>query len=498
MEAWLVQFLNSLTPTLARVALRRSNPHGSSGWLLGTVLGAGADRDTPSVVLQDSELDRHVYVLGASGAGKSKLLELLIRQHIQQRAGFCLIDPHGDLTSNVMAYLWDESRRGDEDAVAAILDRVYLVEPFRSDGVVGLNPLDPGGAPLYPHIADLVAIFRRFWASSWGPRMEECWRNCLLALALTGNTLTEVSSFLTDPAFRSQTLGRVADEAVLAYWHGRYEPLTDAMRSAVAEPVLNKVGALLADPRLRCMLGQTDHCLNLRQLMDEGAWLFFNCAKGQLRDTAYLVGSLVVAQLQAAAMSRADLLERDRQPFTVFVDEFQHFRSDDFETILCEARKYRLRLVLAHQHLAQIDAALQNAIFGNAATHVFFAVSPHDTAIIARELADGPAVAQTLVHAPLGQALVHRRGQASVRNRIFPVLTPPVDDQVLSQFMAAIRQRLVCCHGSGRQGRRNPAAVPPWDLAQHGALRRPVRHRARPTSGAAATAPSAFGPPGQR
>ena len=417
------------------------------------------------VCLVDRELDRHVYLLGASGSGKSRLLELLIRQHLRQRSGLCLVDPHGDLTQSVLTFLHEEVRIAEQAGTPLDLERLYLVEPFAEDGIVGLNPLDSGGAPLHPHIGELVGIFRRVWASSWGPRMEELLRTALLTLAQAGFTLAELPALLTDTAFRSRVLEAVTDEPVRDYWTQRFDPLSDAARSAWTEPVLNKIGALLADPRLRAMLGQCEGTLDLRRLMDQGAWLLVNCSKGQLRDASHLLGSLFVAQLQAAALSRADLPEAERHPFTLFVDEFQNFRGEDFETILCEARKYRLRLVLAHQHLGQLDPALQNAIFGNVATHLFFAVSPRDAGVVARELADGGTAASELVHLPVGQALLHRRGQTPVRLRILPVLTPPVEPSALRHFAAGLRQShgrpLAEVEGEMRRRLAPPPATPP-------------------------------------
>lgn len=441
MEEFFVSLLNRLSargPRRERGERRPlPEPH---GWLLGTPDSPGLPGESGApVTLEEAELDRHCYALGRSGCGKSRFLELLLRQHIRQKCGFCLIDPHGDLLQSLLAFLYEEWCRREGTPNPVDLQRLYLVEPFREDGVVGLNPLDPGGGLLYPHVGELVGIFRRVWANSWGPRMEECLRSVLLALGIAGYTLTEVAPFLTEERFRAHVLSRVPDEAVRAYWAGRYDPLSAAARAAISEPVLNKIGALLADPRLRAMLGQRES-LDLRRRMDEGSWVLVNCSKGQLRDASFLLGSFLVAQLQAAAMSRADVPEERRRPFTLVVDEFQNFRTEDFETLLCEARKYRLRLVFAHQHLGQLDPSLQNAILGNVATSLFFAVSPKDAGIVARSFPDGDVTVPGLVHLPVGRALLSRKGQPPVRIRVPETLTPDVDAAALARFAASLRQ----------------------------------------------------------
>lgn len=441
MESWIVDLLNWVTGWLLRFLSRRRSLSPPAGWAIGTCQPASRGSDPEPVSLPETELDRHLYVLGASGSGKSRLLELLVRQHLQQDAGFCLIDPHGDLTRSVAGFLLEEYARSVAGGKPLDLDRVYLVEPFREDGLVGLNPLDPGGGPLYPHIGELVGIFRRFWAGSWGPRMEELLRNTLLALALADLTLTEAIPFLTDGEFRARTLDRVRDGEVKAYWNDRFDPLSDAARATMAEPALNKLGALLADPRVRGMLGQQRGDLDLRRLMDGGAWILLNCSKGQLRDASYLLGSLLVAKLQAAAMSRAECPERDRRRFTLLIDEFQNFRGEDMETILCEARKYRLRMVLAHQHLGQLDDALQQAIWGNVGTLAVFAVSPQDAAVVGRRLDDRPSLIQALGQQPVGHALLCRRGQPPSRTRILPVFPAESEEPALDEFMGVLRAR---------------------------------------------------------
>lgn len=388
------------------------------------------------IALENPTIDRHLYVIGSSGAGKSKLLELTIRQHLTSGMGFALLDPHGDLTRDVMRFLYSESARSKID-----LDRVRLIEPFRTDALTGFNPLDPAGGPLHPHISSLIASFRRLWANSWGVRMEDCLRHTLHALALAGFTLAEVIPFLTDPAFRARTLARVDDDWVKDYFAARYDPLSDAARQAVAEPLLNKMSALLADPCVRAMLSQREHGLNFRALMDGRAQVFINLSRGRLGGNSSLLGSFLVSQVYSAALSRANVPEAARKRFSLFVDEFQCFTGDGFETLLSECRKYRVRLIAAHQHLDQLDPSLRNSVFSNASTHIAFSTSPQDAAAIAREFTGGADLARELVHLPPRHAFLHRRGQPTLRFEVLPVPSPKVGEAELESFMADLRAR---------------------------------------------------------
>jgi hypothetical protein len=441
LEEALVKSLNWLARLGTRWPLFRRAPAPVTGRVLGTATETSTGGPAVPVVLNDEEWARHCYILGSSGSGKSRLLQAFIRQEIRQGHGFAVLDPHGDLVTDLLGFLYVESRRLEKEGTPLDLARVYLVEPHREDALIGLNPLDPGAAPLHPHIGELVGAFRRLWASSWGPRLEECLRSSLITLSLSKHTLAELPALLTDEGFRARVLAGVGDETLLSYWRDRYDRLSDAGRAAVSEPVLNKATALIQDPRLRGMLGQQAGALDFRRLMDEGAWIFLNLSRGQLRDSSYLLGSFCVASFFSAALSRADLPAAARRPFTLYVDEFQHFRGEDFEALLCEARKYALSLTLAHQHLGQVESGLQNAIFGNIGSHVFFSLSPGDAGIVSRELPAGSAAVPLLLNLPVGHAMVRRRGQAPVVTRILPVEPPPVDEAELEMFAARLRAR---------------------------------------------------------
>lgn len=367
-------------------------------------------------------------------------MELLVRILMLHDVGFCLLDPHGDLTHNVLAFLFEERQRRAARGRPIDLSRTYLYEPFEPE-VVGINPLDAGRANVYSHVTGLVGAFRRAFASAWGPHVETLTRNTLLTLSHAGRPVTDAPRLLTVPAFRAELLRQVADRSVAEYWLCRFDQLGDSQRRSLVESLLTKLeGGLIGDPRLRAMLSQTG-TPEFRQLMDEGSWMLFNLSKGHLRESSTLLGSLVVAQLQTAALSRADLPEAKRRPFVLLADEFQNFQGDGFSTILSEARKYRLSLVLAHQATAQVEAELLASVFSNVATQVFFACSPQDAATVSRGFADGSVPAESLVHLPPGTAVFRRRGRPATRVRILPVHTPELDPVAFADFRQVLRKR---------------------------------------------------------
>jgi hypothetical protein len=205
----------------------------------------------------------------------------------------------------------------------------------------------------------------------------------------------------------------------------------------------------VADPAIRLLIGQTKSTINLRQVMDQGQWLLVNLSKGHLKSNAHLLGSLLIAKLQLAAMSRVDLAEGQRRPHLVFVDEFQNFLSEDFETILSEARKYSLGLILAHQNIDQLDRELRSAILGNTLTQVFFRLSNQDATVLAPELSqkEKPIIQRRLIDLDVGEAYYKKKGERPRLMKTFYV-TPP---KATAQDVELIKQLSFATHGRLRQ-----------------------------------------------
>jgi hypothetical protein len=324
----------------------------------------------------------HFYVIGASGAGKTKFLEFLIQQDIEKGNGFGVIDPHGDLIEDIKGLLAQHYwRKGDE----GIFDRVVILDPTDPEFTVAFNPLEelPGVSPS-EQVAELVGSFKKIWSDSWGVRMEDLLRNSLTALAEAGLTLVDLPHFLTSREFRKSVLARVTHPITKDYFL-RFDSMTDRAQITWIEPVMNKINAFLADERIREIFSSPKSTFNLREIMDNRKILLVKLDKGKLKGSADLLGSLILAKIQMAAFSRSDIPPQKRVPFYLYIDEFQNFASESFTILLSEARKYGLSLIMAHQTLEQIPEDLRAIILGNTGIQVYFRVNRKDAQLLAKE-----------------------------------------------------------------------------------------------------------------
>ena len=321
----------------------------------------------------------HMYVIGATGSGKTKFLEFLIEQDIVERNGFAVIDPHGDLVEDIKGFL---ANAYDENELA---ERVVLVDPTDKEVTVTFNPLEElPGVTVAEEVNELIASFRKIWSDSWGARMEDLMRNSMIALGEAGYTLVDLPLFLSRRAFREIVMKKVTHPVAIEYFT-RFEAMTDRAQVTWTEPVMNKVNALLSDERIRQIFSAPQSSFNVREVIDSKRILLIKLDKGTLKGASDLLGSLLMSKIQMAAFSRGNLPQSRRTPFYLYIDEFQNFATESFSLILSEARKYGLSLVMAHQTLAQIPEELRSLILGNAALQVFFRVNRHDASLLARE-----------------------------------------------------------------------------------------------------------------
>ncbi|MFZ6016425.1 MAG: excisionase family DNA-binding protein [Nitrospirota bacterium] len=331
-----------------------------------------------------AEKDRatHFYVVGATGTGKTKFLEFLIQQDITKGNGFGVIDPHSDLIEDVKGLLacYYDYYRNEE-----IFDRVVLIDPTDSQLTVTFNPLERLPSVSIPEQAnELISAFKKIWSDSWGVRMEDLMRNSLIALGEAELPLTELSYFLINRAFRKVILEKVSHPIAKEYFK-RFDTLTDRGQVTWIEPVMNKINAFFSDERIRQMFSSQKSSFNLREMMDQRKILLIKLDKGKLKDSADLLGSLLMAKIQMTAFSRADLPQSKRTPFYPYIDEFQNFAGESFAVILSEARKYGLSLIMAHQTLSQIPDELRSLILGNTGIQVYFRLNRHDASLLAKE-----------------------------------------------------------------------------------------------------------------
>ncbi len=327
--------------------------------------------------IKDHDRQRHLYMVGQTGMGKSTLVLNMLVQDIRRGKGVALIDPHGDLAEQLLNYI-PKQRMTD----------VIYVNPSDTDHPVGLNLLDASELMSRHLVAShLVDIFKKIWSDSWGPRLEYILRNTILALLeCGGHTLLSIPRLLIDPEFRANVLSHVRDSVVRSFWQVEYELYPKVFRTETISPIQNKVGQFLSVPVMRNVLGQIENKVNFRAAMDSGRILIVNLAKGRLgEDNSGLLGSLIVSKLFLTAMSRSNIPVGDREPFTVYIDEFQSFASDSFAQTLSEMRKFGLHLVLAHQYLAQLPLQLRSAVFGNVGTAISFRIGAEDGRYLEQE-----------------------------------------------------------------------------------------------------------------
>lgn len=327
-----------------------------------------------------SDRNRHVYIIGQTGTGKSGLLELFALSDVFHNHGYAIIDPHGDFAVNNMRFIPPHR----------VKDVVYF-NPADTAYPLGFNPMevyDPGQKNNIS--SEIIGVLKRMFGNSWGPRLEYILRYTILALLdYPDSTMLDITRMLTDKKFRADVLKHCKDEVVLNFWKVEFASWNDKFAAEAVAPVLNKVGAFTANPIIRNIIGQPKSTFNIRKIMDEGKILIVNLSKGLVgEDNAGILGSFLVTKIQLAAMSRSDIPKiEDRRPFYLYVDEFQNFATDSFATILSEARKYGLNLTVANQYVSQMEDTVRDAVFGNVGTMISFRVSADDSPVLAKPFA---------------------------------------------------------------------------------------------------------------
>jgi hypothetical protein len=328
--------------------------------------------------LSRRELLRHLYIVGKTGSGKSTALLRLLSGWLAGGDGAALVDPHGDLAVEFLVRI-----------PAARARDVVVIDPAEGSRPIAWNPLWRVAPERRPAVAQgFVAAFRGVWRDSWGPRMEYILVNALrLLLDAEEESLLGLPRLLIDGAYRGFLLRRCADPVVAAFWRAEFDAWDRRFRTEAIAPLQNKIGQFLSDPLIRSILGQRRSRLDLRLSMDRGRVLVVSLAKGLMGEQASsLLGSLLVASIHEAALSRADVPEDARRPFLLVVDEFQGVATDRFSSALSEARKYGLGLVLSHQFLGQLLPEVRSAALGNAGSMLLFRVGGEDAAGFSREL----------------------------------------------------------------------------------------------------------------
>src|SRR3989344_3247087 len=290
------------------------------GWAEGTDETTKQTTILPKGVSQEHR-STHFYVVGASGSGKTKFLETLAEQDIKNGHGFGVIDAHGDLTEDLKGYLYLLKK----DEPEFLRERVVLIDPTDPASTTCFNPLEKTEGITPAGIAsELVEVFKKIWKDSWGARMEDSLKNTIIALIENNLTLAEVRLFLTNLDVRRKILERVNHDVCREYFE-QFNSLPRNKQNEWMESTLNKVDAFVFDPDIRQMLASPKSSFNLREIMDNGKILLVKLDKGRMKGNADLLGSLLLAKIQAAAFSRTDILESERRDFYLYIDEVQNF-----------------------------------------------------------------------------------------------------------------------------------------------------------------------------
>lgn len=321
---------------------------------------------------------RHLYIVGKTGSGKSKLMEMLIVADILAGHGCCFLDPHGDSADEILKFIPKER----------INDVVY-VNPADRDFPIGFNPLEPVKDYEARHrlATYFISIFKKQFGVSWNDRMEHLIRFITLALLETPDSnVLGIERMLADTSFRQRVIKQIQDPVVKSFWTNEFSSWNERYANDAVVPILNKVGQFISNPVIRNIVGQTRNVLDFEKFMNEGKIVILNVSKGKLgEDNISLLGSMFITKIQQAALSRASIPEEKRRDFYFYVDEFQNFATDAFSTILSEARKYHLDLTIAHQYIAQLPEDVKASAFGNVGSLIVFAVGGDDAAYLTKE-----------------------------------------------------------------------------------------------------------------
>lgn len=360
----------------------------------GILLGLNVYRNKYSpIYMKKKDRTRHHYIIGKSGTGKSVYIGMMARQDIWAGNGVCVIDPHGDLVEDVLQYIPKHRAK----------DVVYF-NAGDQERPMWLNLYEVGNSSEADRaVNDATEIFvKMFGPEIFWPRIQEYFKYGSLTLLDDKEdpaTLIDVPRLFTDEAYREYKTGRVKNPVVKNFWDKTYNAMGDREKQEIIPYFTSKFVSFVTNSLIRNIIGQTESAFDFREVMDNQKILLINLSKGMIGQmNAQLLGMIMVSKIYNAAMGRADMAEKDRKDFYLYVDEFQNFVTDTFADILSEARKYKLCLIMAHQYIAQLDSnsgnnigewksKVKDAVFGNVWTMQSFKVGAPDAEFLEKEYA---------------------------------------------------------------------------------------------------------------
>ncbi len=348
--------------------------------------------------IREDDRTRHTYIIGKSGMGKSVLLENMAIQDMEAGRGLAFFDPHGDTVEKLLDFV-PESR---------IKDVIYL-DPSVLDHAIAFNPMENVSVDRRHLVASgLMSVFKKIWPDVWSARMEYILNNCLMALLeIPDATLLGVMRLLNDKDYRKYVIDQLTDPLIRDFWTKEFARYKDQFQTEAIAPIQNKIGQLTMNPLIRNIIGQPRSTIDIRKIMDEGKIFLVNLSRGKIgEDNSRIIGALLATKLQLAAMSRIDIpREEDRRNFYLYIDEFQHFATESFASILAEARKFHLNLIVANQYMTQMDETVRDAVVGNVGTMIVFRIGADDAEFFEKEMF--PVFLMTdLVNLPRAQVIM--------------------------------------------------------------------------------------------
>ncbi len=322
---------------------------------------------------------RHLYIIGKSGVGKTKLMELMLRQDITYGHGLCLIDPHGDVIEAMLNYIPKER-----------IEDVCVIDPSDIDFPASFNPL-ANVDPMFKFqlTQGLIEVFQKQFGANWTPRLEHVFRfTCLALLDYPHATMRGMISMLTDRNYRQKVVEYITDDMVKRFFAIEFADWSEKFDTDAIIPLVNKLGQFLSDPMLRNIFGQKQNKIDISKLMNDQKIILINLSKGRIgEENSSFFGSMFLTKIKQAGMERAAIPEKDRKDFYIYVDEFQNIVTQTFENILSEARKYGLNLTMAHQYGGQILPKVYQAVLGNSGSIITFRIGGEDAMKLKPEFA---------------------------------------------------------------------------------------------------------------
>jgi hypothetical protein len=345
---------------------------------LDVVLGTNTYGGEESLIgLTLEQRQKHVYVVGKTGTGKTTLLTNAIYQDMLSGKGVGVLDPHGDMFRELLEIV-PESRRGD----------VIVFDPSDRQYPIGLNILAPGihfdsQEDEYEWITSMVlSVFEKLSDETyWGPRMEHILRSATLtALQLPNPTLYTLQRLLTDKRFQKHAAYQIKDPVLQQFWAKELAMYGDRQLASMAAPLTNRLGNFITTLTSRHILMQERSTINISDIINDGKILLVNLSKGDIgENNSFFFGTLLSSLIWVAACQRTKIPEAERKDFFLYIDEFQNFATPQFTNIISEGRKFHIALTASHQNVAQIkDIAILKTVAANAGSIICLKASPDD------------------------------------------------------------------------------------------------------------------------